>query len=180
MKKMIYTTALTTLIMCSITIVQAASKSREQSPSTQARSILEQIDSLSVSMVDTADELSLWAKSPSKADAQQSALDDLREDVNSIGHELRVLESEKGSLSGWEGKTLDEILPLMQEIATNTETEIETYSLNRNHMWTTAFPEESAKVYEDAVRVKEILDDNLKLASVREREQHIEAKLGSN
>ena len=131
-------------------------------------------------MVNTADELAIKAKSPEQADAQFVRLNDLRDDVNRIGKDLRVLEAEKGSLTAWESKTFGEISPLMQEIASNTETAIEIYSSNRNHMWTTAFPDESAKVYEDAARVKEILDNNLKLAKVREEEQNLEHEIGSN
>lgn len=180
MKNSAFTTVLAALIVSSLAVVQAAPKSRDNSPATKARGILEEVASLSTSMVNTADELAVMAKTPGQADTQLVRLNELRDDVNRIGKNLRVLEAEKGSLTAWESKTFDEILPLMKEIASNTETAMENYSSNRNYMWTTAFPDESAKVYADAERVKEILDDNLKLAKVREEEQHLEDEIGSN
>ena len=62
----------------------------------------------------------------------------------------------------------------MQEVAANTEKAIQIFQSDRNHLWATPFPAETAKVFGDAERVKELLDGNLKLATVREQEQRIE------
>jgi hypothetical protein len=146
----------------------------------QARVILEEVDSLSVSMVTTADQLAMGAKKTDQGETQMEGLAALKGEVNRIGQDLRALETEETSLADWERSTVDGILPLMVEIAANTEKAIEALATNRSHMWATDFPEESAKVYDDAVKVRTIVDEHLKLASLREREQRAQAELGES
>jgi hypothetical protein len=165
------------LIACSVMLAQAAPKTKDQSPAAQARAILEQVDSLSLSMANEADKLALGARSAGGDGTQLVELDGLRADINRIGRDLRTLQDEEESLPAWQSHTLDQVLPLMQEIATNTEDAIQNFNENRNHVWSTAFPDETAKIYADAERVRQILSGNLKLAAAREEEHHIENTL---
>ena len=178
MKNVSSAVALSALTVWAITVAQAAPEPSDHSA--QARVMLERVESLSASIESTADKLAVKAKELDQADAQRAGLDSIRDDVNIIGRYLRILEADEDSLPEWECRTVDEILPLMQQIAMNTKQAIQNYASNRNHMWTTAFPEESARLYTDAARVKELLDGRLKLAAVREQEQHIQAKLGGD
>jgi hypothetical protein len=101
----------------------------------------------------------------------------MKSDVNNIGRELGSVEAERGSLDEWENKAFDEILPLMEEIAANTQKIILTYASDRSHLWATSFYEDSAKVFNEAQEVKGLLDGYLKLASVHQQEQRLESKV---
>lgn len=165
------------LVAMSMSVGQAASKPKDNSPTTQARTMLEQIDSWSATIAGTADRLSMKAKFPADSQSDLEGLDTLKSDVNKIGRDLRVLEAEQRSLPEWESKAVDEVLPLMQEVASNTEKAIQTFQSDRNHLWTTAYSDETAKVFEDAERIKELLDGQLKLAAAREEEQRLEGRI---
>jgi hypothetical protein len=158
---------------------QAAPKPKDNSPTTQARNMIEQMDVLSDSIRNTGDRLATTAKGPEDPEGQLERLDTIKEDVNKIGRELRLLQAEQGSLAEWQGQTIDEVLPLMREIAANTDQAIQTYNSNRNHLWATSFPEETARIFENAKRATELLDGQLKLAAVREQEQRLETKVES-
>jgi hypothetical protein len=180
MKPIYSAAASVALILFSVSAGQAASKAKDDSPSAQARTMLAQVDSWSASIADTADWLSMKAKSQADSQSEQAELANLKDEVNKIGRDLRVLEGEQGDLDKWESSAIDEILPLMQEVAANTEKAIQTFQSDRNHLWATAFPADTAKVFEDAERVKELLDGRLKLAAAHEQEQRLESTLDAN
>lgn len=165
------------LITCSLSLAQAFPRAKDQSVPTQARMMLKEVDSLSASMAYAADRLALVAMSTEGSETQLEELDAVRDDVNRIGRDLRTLQDEAGSLPAWESQTVDEVFPLMQEIATKTEEAIQNFNANRNHLWATAFPDETAKIYRDSERVKEIVSANLKLAAARVEEHRIEGTL---
>jgi len=177
MKIISSTTVLAALVASSFSLAQAAPKSKDN-PGAQGRETLQQVDELSASMVFTADRLAMRAKETEQGDIQLNGLNDLKEEVNGIGRDLRALEAKEGTLPDWERSALDEVLPLMNEIAAKTEAVLQSFHQNRSHMWATAFPAESAKIYEDAAKVKEIVDGHLKLAGLHEREQRVGAALG--
>lgn len=177
MKIISSTTVMVALVTCCFSLAQAAPKSKDD-PGAQGRVTLQEVDTLSASMVFTADRLAMGAKDTEQGDAQRDGLSDLKEEVNGIGRDLRALEANEGTLPDWERSALDEVLPLMNEIAAKTEAALQTFHQNRSHMWATAFPAETARIYEEATKVKEIVDGHLKLASLHEREQRIEAALG--
>ena len=164
------------LVVFSMPLANAAPRAKAESQAVQARALLEDVDSLSASLVDTADRLALGAKSQG-SESQRDELDVLRSDINRIGHDLSILQAEEQSLPAWESSTIEEVLPLMQEAATTTQAAIENYNENRNHLWSTDFPDEAARVYSDAERAKRVLDSKLKLAAVRNEEQRIESGL---
>jgi hypothetical protein len=180
MKAIYSATVSDALALFSVSLGQAASKPKDDSPTAQARTMLVQVESWSGSLADTADRLSMKAKLKEDPQGQVYELDVLKNDVNKIGRDLRILEAEQGSLAGWESSAVDETLPLMREIAVNTEKAIQTFQSDRSHLWTTPYSEETTKIFEDAERAKELLDGRLKLAAVREQEQRIEGALGGN
>src|SRR5215475_7009252 len=84
-------------------------------PAPESRVLLQDVDNVAVSMADTADQLNLGASRTNHADAEAEQLNTLRDDINQIGHELSSLENQEGTLPDWERKTLDQIVPIMQE-----------------------------------------------------------------
>jgi hypothetical protein len=144
-------------------------------PASESRMLLQSVDNMAVSMADTADRLNLGASRTNHADAEAEQLNMLREDINQIGHELSSLENLEGTLPDWERKTLDQIVPIMQEMAATTDKAIQNFDTNRNHVWATGLPEQAVTISQDAERVKEIVHANLKLASVRAQEQRLES-----
>ena len=165
------------LIACSLLSAQAAPKLKSAASTTDARAILENADSLSNEMANAADRLAISAKSRDYTEMQLNALDVLRSDINRIGQDLSMIQTKAETLPPWESRAVDEVLPLMKEIATNTEEAIQNFNANRNHLWATAFPEETAQVYRESERVKEILDGNLKLAAALEEERRLKSAL---
>lgn len=171
---------LAALVVFSVSVGQAATKANDNPPAIQARSTLEQIGSLSASIAETADELALKTKGIPDSESPLDRLDTLKAEVNKVGSDLRLLEAEQGSLTGWERETVDEVLPLMKLVSAYTDGAVQMYASGRNHLWATPFPEYTARVSENAERVKELVDGHLKLVMVREQEQRLEGQVESS
>ena len=171
-------TASAVLMLGSLTLAHAAPKPKNESPSTEARVILEQIDASSASIADTAFRLGALVKDNRDPEAQLDGLDEIKTDINKVGSELQSLAAERDSLSAWEGKALDQILPLMHDAADNAEKAIQTYTSDRQRLWATSYVDDTARIYKDADQVATLLRDYLKLAKTREKESRIEQSLG--
>ena len=171
-------TASGVLMLGSLAPAHATPKPKNESPSTEARVILEQIDASSANIADTAFRIGALARYNRDPEALLDGLDEIKTDINKIGGELQSLEAERDSLSAWEGKALDQILPLMQDAADNAEKAIQTYTSDRQRLWATSYVDDTARIYKDAGRVATLLRDYLKLGKTREKESRIEQSLG--
>jgi len=159
--------------------VSGASKSKDESPSTEAQTIFEHIDAQSATIADTAFKLGEIARNPVERESHIEGLDILREDINKIGSELRSVEAKRDSLSEWEAKALDQIVPLMNDAASNTEKAIDTFDTTPGgFFWSGSYVDDTAKVFKDADKVSTILHDYLKLEKAHEKELRLERRLG--
>ena len=170
------TATLTAILACSL-IATAAPKT---SGNAEPRLLLENIQTLARSMTDTADQLSMSSSRTGASDMQMRWLDDLKSDVNSIGRNLVLLDDHEGSLTPWESTTVNEITPLMRDIASLSDKAIATFNANRDHAWATGFPEQTDRIYQQAERVTRLVDAQLRLASVRGQEQRLESRLSGS
>ena len=165
------------LIVWSLPLAQAGPKAKDASPAVQARAVFQEVDASSAQIADVAEQLSERAKRQADPQLHAEGLDTLKEDVNSIGSELSSLDAERASLAPWEVEALDKTISLMQQVAANAEKAIEIYNSDRNRLWATAYPADTAKAAEEADQVKTLLSGYLKLAKARERGDRLEHDL---
>jgi hypothetical protein len=178
MKRIQSVTAAAVVVLLCLPAVQAAPKQRDVSPATEASATFGDIDQLSGTISDRAFELQQMARNMSDPEIQEDGLSVLRDDVNKIGRELQSLEAERASLSTWEGKALDQTIPLMHDIAENTEQAIQTYNSNRLRVFTPSYTDKTDRIEKDASEVTALLHNYLKVADHREKEQRLEQNSG--
>jgi hypothetical protein len=179
MKRIYSLTASAVVMLWSLAPANAATKPQNESPSAEAQAMLARIDATSAAIAETAYNLGVMAKDQ-RRDPQShlEGLHELREDINKVGSELQALEAERSSLSEWESKALDQILPLIQDVAGNTEKALQTFNSDRQRLWATSYADDTATVSKEADQVATLLRDYLKLAKTREQESRIEQSLG--
>ena len=171
------------LIVWSLPLARAGSKPskpKDASAVAQAKAIFEQIDASSAEIAEVAEGLETMAKGRRDPEMHLEGLDTLKQDVNSIGSELSSLDAERASLAPWEVEALDRTTSLMHDVATHAEQAIETFSADRDRLWATSYPADTAKAAEDANQVKTLLAHYLKLAKVHEREDRLEHDLSGS
>lgn len=180
MRTLYATAAGAALIVFTASIGAAAPKQQGNSPSAQARVALEQIDDWSASAATITDRLEMFTTNGRDPLAQRHDLDALRENINNIASELQFLAGNRSSVAEWQVAAVDQVTPLMAEIAANLNQSIQLFNSERVHLWATAYHSNLARIYSDTRQVKGILDGYLKLASVHQEAQRIENRLGES
>ena len=152
----------TALFLFTVSVGAAAPKQQGNSPSAQARMALEQIDDWSASAAIIADRLEMFNAVGQDASGQFHDLDALRTSVNNIGAELQLLGGNRTSMPELQGAAVDQVAPLMADIAATLNQSIELYNSQRVHLWATAYRSNLARIYSDIQKVKGVLDSALK------------------
>jgi len=179
MKKQLSATAIA-LLAVTVFVAQSPAKMKGELSAPQARATLEDICGMAEELTTAADQLASIATRQDESDRQLEQLNMLRDGINVVGRELASLQAAENTLPEWQQSTISEALPILRDLATMTDEAIANFNTNRVHLWTTDFPTQANKMYEDAKRFRNLVLGNLKLASVRAHEQKIEASLSSN
>ena len=177
MKTLGFLGAVAALLGISASAGVAAPTVREASKSVQAREMFREIGDRSSAIADQAFRLETMVKDMRDPQSHIDTLERLRENINNVGHTLVTLDNERAQLSDWEVRALDEVLPLVQQIAANDKLAYQAYSDGRNHLFFTPYANEMDKIAVDAQKAGEIVSGYLKLASVRQEETRLDHKL---
>jgi hypothetical protein len=155
----------------------SAPKPINEYSSMEARTSFEQIDTWASTVSDDAFQLGAMARSERAPESHLEGLAVLREDINRIGVDLQTLDAKRGSLSEWEVKALNQIMPLMQDVADNAEKAIQTYNSDRQRLWATSYVGDTDTISKDAGEVATLLRNYLNLAKTQQKELQLEHSL---
>jgi hypothetical protein len=170
--------ASTVMILCSLPMVQGASKPADESSATNGKRMITEIDTLSAVVSDAAFRLNAMAKRNQDSDLQVEGLNTLREDVNKIGSDLRSLQAQRDSLPAWEARAIDDAAPLMHDVANNTEKAISAFNSNPTFLKATSYVENTSRIYEEAHEVGTRLHGDLTLSVVPPSEASSDRRVG--
>jgi hypothetical protein len=134
----------------------------ELAKETLAKKTFEQARSSAVVIAGEADELERGSNSMFSPDWHADELTALKVEVNGMSREISTLRAQRESLSPWEQYALDEVLPLLQATAANTESAIVYFNGNRNRLWAETYRDYADRVWEDSDQMAKILGNYLK------------------
>ena len=175
MTRMYFLAALTSLTLCSFGVAYGAPKLKADTPSTGAKAMFENIDTLSDAILQEVSSLHSVALKGQRVEGDFDGLAIIKEDVNKIGNEIGALNAMRDSLVPWEVEALAQTAPLIREVAVNTDKAIQ--ASNQMFMPSVSYIDNLVNISRNAERVKTVVHDYLKLESVREKELRIEHSL---
>ena len=129
---------------------------------TLAKKTLKRAQSSAVVVAGEADELRGSATRCLVRTGMLDKLTALKGEVNGMSREISNLRAQRESLSPWEQHALDEVLPLLQATAANTESAIEYFNENRDRLWTGTYRDYADRVWQDSDQMAKILRNYLK------------------
>ncbi len=178
--KRVYCLAVTALlVLWSATSAYSAPSAKAKSPSYRAKATLEEVEARSASISEDAFALSEMAKEGGMdLEAHSEGLNRIRENVNRVGRDLQSLEADRGSLSAWEIRTLDQVAPLLHEVADNTGKAIKTFTPEVAGPSARSYVQDTSKIAKYAEEAKILLLNHMKLEKTQEKERRIEHSLG--
>ena len=80
-------------------------------------------------------------------------------------------------MSEWECKALDQILPIMVDVADNAGKALKTFASDTGRLWASSYVDDTSRISKDAEEVATLLRDYLKLAKDREKEPQLKQSL---
>ena len=167
--------ASTALLLWSVGPAHGAPKLGDKSPSDEARKMFEDINTTTATISDTAFRMGQMARSADLTrEPHSDGLTSIKQEVNRLGAEIQALEGERDSLSAWEITALDQVEPLMHEVADNTERAIESFIPEMPGPAARAYVDETNRIAKYADEVTILLHNRLKLEKTREKELRLE------
>ena len=140
---------------------------------TLAKKTLKRAQASAAAAADEADQLRRIANSMFSPDSHLDKLTALKGEVNRMGQEIGTLRAERESLAPWEQQAVDEVLPLLQTTAANTESAIEYFNGNRNRLWTETYRDYADRVWKDSDQMAKILRNYLKSDRLLDQEVYV-------
>jgi hypothetical protein len=140
---------------------------------TLAKKTLKRAQASAAVVAGEADELRRVSNSMLSPDWHVDKLTALKGEVNGMGQEITNLRAQRESLTQWEQHALDEVLPLLQATAANTESAIEYFNENRDHLWAETYRDYADRVWKDSDQMAKILKNYLKSDRLSEQQVYV-------
>ena len=144
---------------------------------TLAKKTLKRAQASAAAAADEADQLRRIANSMSSPDSHVDKLTALKGEVNRMGQEISTLRAERESLAPWEQQAVDEVLPLLQATAANTESAIEYFNENRDRLWMETYRDYADRVWQGSDQIAKILKNYLKSDRLLDQEVYVEERI---
>jgi len=144
---------------------------------TAARKTLTRAQASAGAVADEADQLRRIADLMFSPDSHRDKLTALKGKVNRMGQEICSLRAERESLAPWEQQAIDEILPLLQATAENTESAIEYFNEHGDRLWMGTYRDYADHIWQGSDRIAKILKNYLKYDRLRDQEVYAEERI---
>jgi len=144
---------------------------------TLAKRTLERAQASAAAVADEADQLRRIANPVFSPDSHRDKLTALKGKVNRMGQEISSLRAERESLAPWEQQAIDEILPLLQATAENTESAIEYFNEHRDRLWMETYRDYADRIRQGSEQIAKILRNYLKYDKLRDQEVYVEERI---
>jgi len=173
----------TVLITLSLPLAQAAIRVpgsitvADLAKETLARKTLKQIQVSAAAVAAEAGQLRMLANSESSPDSHLAKLTALKGEINRMGQEINGLDAERELLAPWEQRAVDDVFPLLQADAANTESAIAYFNANRGRLWTEAYRDYAGHVWQDSEQIARILKDYRRYDKLRDQEVRVEQRI---
>ncbi len=144
---------------------------------TLAKKTLKRAQASAAAAADDADQLRRIANSMLSPDSHLDKLTALKDEVNRMSQEISSLRAERGSLTPWEQQAVDEVLPLLQATAANTESAIEYFNENKDRLWMETYRDYADRVWQGSDQIAKTLKNYLNSDRLLDQEVYVEERI---
>ena len=170
--------AATVLMTASATVAHAAPDAGGQVSAKEAKTVestLYRMDRQAAAISDNAFVMNRAIARTDDSEYQDDHLIALKNQVNSFGKELAAIEAERASLPQWQRDAVDQITPLMHEVAAEANQAIRTYNVDKGRLFASDYGADTKEISANAQKVSERLHNDIKLADTKAVEARVAA-----
>jgi hypothetical protein len=107
---------------------------------------------------------------PDAADYQTSRLFEIADEVNRVGQELNAIQTQSNALPAWEAIALNQVGPLMSDVAHHLTDAIHEYDTDRVALRFNGYANQTALIAKDAGEAATLIKEDLASEKSREKE----------
>jgi hypothetical protein len=175
-------TASAVLMSASISAAYAAPSSGDQLAAKKAKAVratLALMDQQIANISDTAFTMNQAIfRGENDFEFQSDELNDLKDQVNEVGRELAVIDAERDSIPQWQAAAVDQILPIMHDIAVEATQATNTFNVDSLRLTASDYGVDTNEVSHNALNAAHLLHADLKLAHAKAKEGPMTVSLG--
>ena len=178
MNRLFTITAATVLMTASASVAHAAPDAGDQVSAKEAKTVestLKQLDEQASAISNNALTMNRAIVRTDDYQFQVFHLDHLKDQVNRVGQELAAIEAERASLPQWQRDAVDQITPLMHDVAAEANEAIKTYSVDQGRLFASDYGADTKDILVNAQKVSQSLHEDIKLADTKAAEARVAA-----
>jgi hypothetical protein len=180
MNRLFTFTSAAVLMAASVTAAYAAPNMGDQLSAKDAKAAEASLKLMDQRIVGISDDAFLMNQAIDRTDNfefQADQLAYLRDQVNRVGQELALIEANRDSLPQWQTDVVNQIVPVMHEVADETTQATNTFNADNNKLFASDYGVETRKISDNAGKIAQHLHDDLKLANAEAAEARLTAAL---
>jgi hypothetical protein len=178
MNRLFTITAATVLMTVSVSVAHAAPDAVDQVSAKDAKTVestLKRMEGQAAAISNNALVMNRAIARTDDYEFQDYHLAHLKDQVNRVGQELAAIEAERASLPEWQRDAVDQITPLMHEVAAEANAAIETYNVDQERLFASDYGVDTKDILVNAQKVSQRLHEDIKLADTKAAEARVAA-----
>ena len=174
------TTTKSTLALLSVLFLSAAPTvfaSPRPNDSEEVTKLLSEVKSEAVQLKDDAEDMNSFTKSKLSWQSHAAKIEQIKQHVNKSGELLSKLHDAKASASPWQNRAIDEITPLLKELAASVSSTIEHLRKNQGRIHTPPYTDYVASTYDLATDLSGLIADYVAYGEAKNKSEDLGKKL---
>ena|ERR1051326_1867821 len=155
----------------------AADNSKTKMDSEEVTKLLGEVQTEAVELKMDAEKMESYTINKLSWESHAHAVQQIREHVNATGRLLTRLNENRALASPWQEQAIDEITPLLRELAANTTAVIEHLDANKTRLHSAEYKEYLTANYEVSKELSALITDFVDYAKHKNRFEHLTNKL---
>lgn len=164
-------------IVCIVTPQSAAAVDKAKLDSEEVSKLLADAKSEAFELKHDAEIMESFSHSKLSWESHARVIEQIKEHVNAVGRLETKLRNARVTASPWQEQAIDQITPLLNELATYTEAAINHLNANRARLHSTEYQDYLKANYEVASELAALVTDFVDYGKTKNRFEHLRDKL---
>lgn len=166
------------LIVASAFVATTSYGAQSANDSKEVSAFLSDAKTEAIELRDDADELKAFTQSSLNWQSHANKVSEIKEHVNQSGRLLTNLENARAEGSTWQQQAIDQIRPLLEELAANVESTIDHLNQRPKLLQTGPYADYAAANYDFASNLAQLISDYVDYGKAKTKSEALAAKLG--
>ena len=158
-------------MMPAIGVAQSAKDSEEVS------GFLAEAKTEAIQLKQDAEEMNSFVRSKTSWQTHAAKLDEIKQHVNKLGELVAKMDSAKATASLWQRQSINQVTPLLRDLAASVTATIKHLSDNQNRLQYPPYPDYAAATAEYASDLSQLISDYVAYGEAKHKTEDLERKL---